>query len=449
MDKITIKIPILLKKLGVVEPMPGMREKIAQALKNERMRMTEMIGALLDVHKADYNDMRDIRVKFAGMNVQVEQKNGELSLVIGNLPCECLYDGKHVIWASVEQISAMIRDVIFPPSSPGPGCDSECCSRFVRKFVEHAGFLYRGERGLVTFVWGGHRVPREEYEYAKELSYWLTLSMPDIEIITGCGDGIMKAPFKGASVAYSKQRSFERFGERDFIGFTEKNILAAEPPNELVNRFLVFPTIEQRMEAFIRGSHRGRAHPGGAGTLEEIMTVLAVRSDPENRGLQYEFDLVERPGGKYFPALVEYLEECFGDALSPHYMLYMSEPRDYARHVEESSRDMYIRYLWNDRLHFHRELQRPFRADFDSMEALSLSRDQEPFRLLINLRRFFSAVVHLTVKDPELLTLWGDDRPLISGDRNILRSTDTLLKRLAAQGRLRFDHGRPLPYRIE
>jgi len=446
MDCVDIKIPVLIKKLGVMTPMPGMLEKIQTALHNDGLRLQEMIGAILDVHKADMKDMRAIREKFTGMQVEAVQENSSISLVCSGLPADCLYDGQHVIWASVEQITAVIRDVVFPPSCPGHGCDSKTASGYVRKFVEHAGFLYRGERGLVTFVWGGHRVPREEYEFAKELSYWLTLAMPDIEIITGCGAGIMKAPFKGAQVAYAKQRSFDRFGQRDFIGFTEKNILAAEPPNELVNRFVVFPTIEQRMEAFIRGSHRGRAHPGGAGTLEEILTVLTVRSAPENRGMAYEFDMVERPEGKYFKAIDEYLTTCFGDVLAPYYNVHLAKPRQYARHVADTTRDMYLRYLWNDALHFPKELQKPFKVSFESMEELNLGRDQEPFRLLINMRRFFSALVHVTVKEPELADSWDGERPLIKGDRDILDATDELVKTFAAQRRLHLD-GKPLPYR--
>jgi hypothetical protein len=448
MDLVTIKIPILIKKLGVMTPMPGMLEKISAALNNDNLRLPEMIGAILDVHKADIKDMRAIREKFGGMRVEAVQENGAISLICRDMPAEALYDGQNVIWASVEQITAVIRDVVFPPSCPGHGCDSKTASSYVRKFVEHAGFLYRGERGLVTFVWGGHRVPREEYDFAKELSYWLTLAMPDVEIITGCGAGIMKAPFKGASVAYAKQRSFDRFGQRDFIGFTEKNILAAEPPNELVNRFVVFPTIEQRMEAFIRGSHRGRAHPGGAGTLEEILTVLTVRSAPENRGMLYEFDMVERPGGKCFEAVNEYLETCFGDYLKPFYTLHRSKPREYARHVADTTKDMYLRYLWNDALHFPKELQKPFTVNFESMEGLYLGRDQEPFMLLINMRRFFSAIVHLTVKDPDLAGEWNGERPLIKGDKDILEATDNLIKAFAAQRRLHLNGDRIKPYRV-
>ena len=110
----------------------------------------------------------------------------------------------------------------------------------------------------------------------------------------------MKAPFKGAQVAYGKQRTFRRFGVRDFIGFSEEAILTAEAPNELVNRLIVYPVIEARMEAFIRASHRGKVHPGGPGTIEEIMTMLALLCMPENKDVPFAFDMVEMQGGVYF-----------------------------------------------------------------------------------------------------------------------------------------------------
>ncbi len=68
-----------------------------------------------------------------------------------------------------------------------------------------------------------------------------------------------------------------------FYRFSEKKILAAEAPNELVTQLLTFPTIEERMEAFIRASHRGKVHPGGAGTVEEILTMLALLPCPTTR----------------------------------------------------------------------------------------------------------------------------------------------------------------------
>ncbi|WP_022663084.1 pyrimidine/purine nucleotide monophosphate nucleosidase domain-containing protein [Paucidesulfovibrio longus] len=443
-----VTIPIISRQLGVTELTEREAGRIRTALTCESHRLVEIIGALINIHKKDYNDTRAVREKFRHMRVELQKKNGDYALICTGVPRDCLYDGEHVIEQSVEQVSSAMRDIVFPPAPKNGLGTSEERSAYVKKFVEHSGMLYRGERGLVVFTWGGHRVSREEYDFAKVLAYWLGLFMPDMENITGCGDGIMKAPFKGVQVAYGKQRTFKRFGMRDYIGFTEQGILAAEAPNELVNRLVVFPTIEQRMEAFIRASHRGRAHPGGPGTIEEIMTMLALLSNPENQNIPFSFEMVEETGGVYFKELDEYLRICFKDALDGLYDVFCCEPQTYARHVAETTRKLPMRYLWNDDFHFEERLQTPFEVSFESMEALDLSRNQEACSLLINLRRFFSAVVHLSVKDPDMLDSWGDERPLIRGDRDILRATDDLVKKLERQGRIHPEKKYATPYRV-
>ncbi|WP_419779419.1 PpnN family nucleotide 5'-monophosphate nucleosidase [Maridesulfovibrio sp.] len=441
-----LKIPILPRRIVSQQFSEADIERLVQGLADPKNRMVEIIGALINVHKNDVCDTREIRVKFKDMQIEVVPSNGDVNLHCSRVPRDCLYDGRNVIWQSIEHISAVIRDIIFAPKFD---CGIDCCrSTNIKKFVEHSGLMYRGERGLVMFTWGGHQVPMDEYNFAKELGYWTALFMPDMENITGCGVGVMKAPFKGAQVAYGKQNTFERFGHRDFIGFSEKKILAAEAPNELVTQLLTFPTIEERMEAFIRASHRGKVHPGGAGTVEEILTMLALLSMPDNKGIPYEFDLVEQGGGVYFKELVDYLNICFGDELDGLYNVHVGTARAYANYVAYQSQHLNTRYLWNDDLVFEPRIQEPFAVTFESMEGLDLSRDQEPFSLLINLRRFFSAVVHLTVKDPDMLDSWGDNTPLIKGDKKILDATDQLVRKLAQQGRIHPSKNNKPAYRI-
>lgn len=445
--KTDLTIPVLIKKLGATELTPDLPLRLNQGVEAPENRINEIVGALINIHKADINDARQIRDKFAGMDAEVVHAGDEVRLLLRNVPTDCLYDGKHVIWEAVEQITSAIRDVIFPPKRPPEGVSAKTTSRYIRTFVEHTGFLYRGERSLVTFIWGGHRVGFTEYEFAKHTAYWTTLALPDSENITGCGSGIMKAPFKGAQVAYAKQRAFERFGKRDFIGFTEKNILAAEPPNELVNRLLVFPNIEMRMEAFIRASHRGRAHPGGVGTIEEILFMLAVLSDSANEGIHFPFDLVEPPDSTYFGALVDFLRACFGREMDRHFTVHRESPADYARFFYESSPKLPLRYLWNNDFVFDQRLQKPYPVSFASLEALDLTKGQSPFDLLVNLRRFFSSIVHLSVKDPDMVDAWGADRPLIKGDKKIVAAVDRFVERLEAEDRIHPNKKYTRPYR--
>ncbi|WP_027182815.1 pyrimidine/purine nucleotide monophosphate nucleosidase domain-containing protein [Desulfovibrio inopinatus] len=448
--KTELYLPLVPRRFGVREISREMALDIERSLADPTNRLQEMIAALINVHKADMNDLREIRHKFRGMTVELIHIANEYRLALKHVPEDCLYDGKNVIWESIEQISSLLRDMVMAPPFPDPQSDSAVISAAIKRFVEHAGFLYRGERGLVTFTWGGHRITREEYDFAKEVAYWLALFIPDIETITGCGAGIMKAPFKGSQGAYGKQRTIERFGPRDFIGFTEKNILAAEPPNEVVNRFLVFPNIEYRMEAFIRGAHRGRVHPGGVGTLEEILTMLAVLSQPENQGMPYAFDLVEREGGSYFKTLDGYLKLCLKDRVEGLYNIHRGAPTLYAQSMAEQTRTQNTKFLWNDELVFDSRLQHPFKVTFESMENnIWLSRDQSPLDLLIHMRRVFSAIVHLAIKDPDMLLSWKDERPRLSGDRDIVKATYDLIQALVAQRRIHPLIRDRLPFRIE
>ncbi len=80
----------------------------------------------------------------------------------------------------------------------------------------------------------------------------------------------MKGPMKGATIGHSKQR----IRDGRYIGTTEPGIIAAEPPNPIVNQLVTMPDIEKRLEAFVRARHAIVVFPGGAGTAEEILYLL-------------------------------------------------------------------------------------------------------------------------------------------------------------------------------
>ena len=52
------------------------------------------------------------------------------------------------------------------------------------------------------------------------------------------------------------------YKEGRFIGMTEPSIIAAEPPNPLVNELIIMPDIEKRLEAFVRIAHGIIIFPG-------------------------------------------------------------------------------------------------------------------------------------------------------------------------------------------
>ena len=101
-----------------------------------------------------------------------------------------------------------------------------------------------------------------------------------LNVCTGCGPGAMKGPMKGATIGHAKQR----IRDGRYIGMTEPGIIAAEPPNPIVNQLVIMPDIEKRLEAFVRLRHGIVVFPGGAGTAEEILYLLGILLDPGERG---------------------------------------------------------------------------------------------------------------------------------------------------------------------
>ena len=83
---------------------------------------------------------------------------------------------------------------------------------------------------------------------------------------------------KGATIGHAKQR----IEHGRYIGITEPGIIAAEPPNPIVNQLVIMPDIEKRLEAFVRLAHGIVVFPGGVGTAEEILYLLGILLDPAN-----------------------------------------------------------------------------------------------------------------------------------------------------------------------
>ena len=93
----------------------------------------------------------------------------------------------------------------------------------------------------------------------------------------------MKGPMKGATIGHSKQR----IRDGRYIGITEPGIIAAEPPNPIVNQLVIMPDIEKRLEAFVRLGHGIVVFPGGVGTAEEILYLLGILLDPDNAAIPF------------------------------------------------------------------------------------------------------------------------------------------------------------------
>src|SRR5690606_38616068 len=142
--------------------------------------------------------------------------------------------------------------------------------------LRNARVLDRKIRPNLVVCWGGHSIGESEYQYTKKVGY--EMGLRGLDVCTGCGPGAMKGPMKGATIGHAKQR----ISTGRYIGISEPGIIAAEPPNAIVNQLVVMPDIEKRLEAFVRMAHGVVVFPGGVGTLEEILYLLGLLLDPDN-----------------------------------------------------------------------------------------------------------------------------------------------------------------------
>lgn len=424
-----IRIPLTKEELGVDEIDRNMAYDLAEGITQETSLMPGIVASIIEKEEKFIDDKEGLKKKFSDMSLDViKEDNNGLTLVCENIPRDALssIDGKYGI--SERQKSQIIhaaRDLYIPANGK---IEDEMQS--VKAMLLRAGIISENpeenirtkEQGGRTFVQGGHKVARPEYSYAKKVAYEDALTNKT-EYITGCGPDIMKAPFKGAQIAYGHRDIHEH---KDYIGFTEPKIVAAEPPNGLVNKLVVFRNIAERMMGFIAAANRGRVHEGGVGTLQEVLTFLSVITDEKNRDNEYILDLLGSGGGEYMKRLKKYFETIFKEQLNGHLKFHFgTSPRDFAQYVWDTNPEEMK--VWNEDIYFPEEVRKPSKVNFDEMEKIDLSSNQPISKLLKNLEKLFNAHVEMTIINPKVVKSWGKDRPLIKGDPKILKATQDLI----------------------
>jgi predicted Rossmann-fold nucleotide-binding protein len=395
---------------------------------------TDSALEMLDRHK-DF----DLRI--------VQQDHG-VTLALRNSPSSAFVDGE-IIRGIRELLFAVLRDIVFIHSeaatraadevTPGDGITNT-----VFEILRNAGALPYGEDPNMVVCWGGHAIGREEYDYTKEVGYQLGLR--SLNICTGCGPGAMKGPMKGATFGQSKQRIYQR----RFLGLTEPGIIAAEPPNPIVNELVIMPDIEKRLEAFVRVAHGIIVFPGGVGTLEEILYLLGIMLHPDNEEIPIPFVLTgpESSVG-YFNQIDQFIGATLGVAARSIYSIFINDPEEVARLVRrgidavktnrQSRKDA---YFFNWQLTVLPEFQQPFFATHESMATLEISRDMPPHQLAANLRRAFSGIVAGNIREEGIQAIEQHGPFEIRGDKAITEQLDILLNACVAQGRMRLP-GKP------
>jgi len=251
----------------------------------------------------------------------------------------------------------------------------------------------------------------------------------------------MKGPMKGATIGHAKQR----IHSGRYIGVTEPGIIAAEPPNAIVNQLVIMPDIEKRLEAFLRLAHGIVVFPGGAGTAEEILYLLGILLDPANAEQPLPVVLTgPKHSAPWFEQLEQFIEGTLGAAALARMTVIVDDPPAVARHmvgsferVRDFRRQRSDSYNFNWLLNVPHELQIPFPATHAAMGSLKLSSSQPVHRLAADLRRAFSGIVSGNVKESGIAAIERFGPFELRGEKRIMGLLDALLEGYVRQGRMR------------
>jgi hypothetical protein len=389
------------------------------------------------------DDARALFQRNREFDIQVLEGEGGLQLQLRNPPAEAFVDGT-LMRGIREHLFALVRDLIFTQTevlenhtfdlTTGPGITNA-----VFQVLRNAQLLVPEDAASLAVCWGGHAISREEYEYSKKVGY--ELGLRGVHIGTGCGPGAMKGPMKGATIGHAKQRI--RNGR--YMGITEPGIIAAEPPNPIVNELVVLPDMEKRLEAFVRLAHGIIIFPGGPGTTEELLYLLGILMHPDNATLPFPVVLTGPDDSRpYLEELLEFLRQTLGEASIQRLTIVYGDPAEVARTVSAAmTQYRAYRRQHGDPPYFSWALtidpifQQPFLSTHEAMATLNLERHQGVDQLAAQLRRAFSGIVTGNVKEWGIRQVAEHGPYELRGDPTLLRAMDRLLSHLVHEQRMR------------
>jgi predicted Rossmann-fold nucleotide-binding protein len=388
---------------------------------------------------SDSDDARQMMETYRDFDIQLLQEDRGVRLQLTSAPPNAFVDGK-MLMGIREHLFSVLRDILYVDAYMKPHRETGMeTTHAVFDILRNAGVLRSDIPPRLVVCWGGHSISRGEYEYTKDVGYQLGLR--GLDICTGCGDGAMKGPMKGAAIGHAKQRI--KTGR--YLGISEPGIIAAEPPNPIINELVIMPDIEMRLEAFVRVGHAVIVFPGGAGTAEEILYILGLLMADENKELPYPLIFTGPESSRsYFEMIDAFLVTSLGDTVRSKYEIIIADPEAVAvaalrgiRRVRKFRKARDDAYYFNWLLHIPTALQLPFEPTHASMAQLDLSRNQSTSDLVFNLRRAFSGIVAGNIKEYGIAQIESKGPFKLHGDPALMSALDALLKAFIEQGRMR------------
>ncbi|HWL62979.1 MAG TPA: nucleotide 5'-monophosphate nucleosidase PpnN [Steroidobacteraceae bacterium] len=392
---------------------------------------------------SDNDNAKELFEQYRDFQVRVVRHPWGIRLEITNAPARAFVDGQ-MINGIKEHLFAVLRDVVYIAHEIEQGGRFDLATgagltNAVFHVLRNAQVLNRRIRPNLVVCWGGHSINETEYQYTKRVGY--EMGLRGLDVCTGCGPGAMKGPMKGATIGHAKQR----ISAGRYIGLTEPGIIAAEPPNAIVNQLVIMPDIEKRLEAFVRLAHAVVVFPGGVGTAEEILYLLGILLDPANAEQQLPVILTGPPSSAgYFEQIRRFLQAAVGPEALARLNIIIGDPAAVARQlvadvarVRSQRRANSDSYAFNWLLRIPEDFQLPFVVTHESMRALELHRGLPPHVLVANLRRAFSGIVAGNVKEHGIAAIERHGPFEISGDPQLTQLLDELLAAFVSQGRMK------------
>lgn len=395
-------------------------------------------------HTDNSKELLDLYKNF---DVTVLRRERGIKLELTNPPEHAFVDG-HIIKGIQEHLFSVLRDIVYVNMHLADSqrlnlTNATHITNLVFGILRNAGTLIPGIIPNLVVCWGGHSINEIEYQYTREVGH--ELGLRELNICTGCGPGAMEGPMKGAAIGHAKQR----YHEQRYLGLTEPSIIAAEPPNPIVNELVIMPDIEKRLEAFVRLAHGIIIFPGGPGTAEELLYILGIKMHPENANQPMPIVLTgPKESEAYFRSIDQFIADTLGDEARQHYTIVIDNPAEAARimknampAVRQHRKDNDDAYSFNWSLKIEPEFQLPFEPNHESMANLDLHLNQRPEVLAANLRRAFSGIVAGNVKAEGIHEIERNGPFEIHGDPILMKKMDRLLKDFVEQHRMKLPGG--------
>lgn len=400
--------------------------------------------ALAVLNSGSYSDDLELLFqKHSDFDLRIIQDPAGVKIEVTNAPAIAFVDGE-MIEGVKEHLFAVLRDIVYVANEVVESgrfdlTEPDSITNAVFCILRNARVLESQDIPNLVVCWGGHSISREEYDYSKLVGY--ELGLRGLDVCTGCGPGAMKGPMKGATIGHAKQRIYAG----RYVGLTEPGIVAAEPPNPIVNQLVILPDIEKRLEAFVRLGHGFIIFPGGVGTAEEILYLLGILLEPGNVNHPIPLVLTGPPAAEaYFRRIDEFIALTLGSEARQRYRIIIGNPPEVARIMVAGLTEVRQRrettgdaYNFNWTLRIPRGFQLPFEVSHESVAALYLHPDQPPYDRAVNLRRIFSALVTANIKEHGIRMIEEHGPFELRGDHGLINALDALLAQFVAQNRMK------------